>query len=165
MRKIIVGGMLLTLTFYAASAQAQGKKNAKAAKNGVYGIVITKEGAIDVKSLPEKMEGQHSMPIKIVGDVVAACQVKGCWMTADLGDNKTMRIRFKDYGFFVPKNCAGKTFYAQGIASWDTTSVEELRHYAQDAGKPQEEIEKITSPQFELNFLAEGVLLEAKLRE
>ncbi len=165
MRKIIVGCMLLPLVFFTSSAQSHGKKNTKAAKNGTYGAVITKDGALDVKFLPEKMKDQNSMQVKIVGEVLEACQVKGCWMIADLGNNKTMRIRFKDYGFFVPKNCTGKTFYAQGIASWDTTSVEELRHYAQDAGRPQEEIEKIISPQFELNFLAEGVLLEAKKPE
>ena len=102
------------------------------------------------------------MNIKITGTAAAVCQVKGCWMTTDLGDGKSMRIRFKDYAFFMPKDGAGKTFYAQGVASWETTSVAQLRHYAEDAGKSKEEIEKITEPKKEITFLAEGVLLSGK---
>jgi hypothetical protein len=81
-------------------------------------------------------------------------------MTTDLGNGKSMRIRFKDYAFFMPKDADGRTFYAQGIASTDTTSVAQLRHYAEDAGKSAEEIAKITEPKVEIVFLAEGVILE-----
>jgi len=137
-------------------------KNTKASVVGGYGAKISKDGAIDVKQLPEKMKNEKELFVKIQGDVVAACQVKGCWMTADLGNGKSMRIRFKDYGFFVPKDSGGKKFYAQGVASWNETSVAELQHYAEDAGKSKAEIEKITEPARELVFLAEGVLLEKK---
>lgn len=137
-------------------------KNSKASKAGGFGAAISKDGAIDVKALPEKMKNEKELFVKIKGDVVAACQVKGCWMTADLGNGKSMRIRFKDYGFFVPKDSGGKQFYAQGVASWSETSVAELQHYAEDAGKNKAEIEKITEPTKELVFLAEGVLLEKK---
>jgi len=47
----------------------------------------------------------------------------------------------------------------EGHAFKETTPVEELRHYAEDAGKPQEEIEAITEPKEEVKFLASGVLL------
>jgi hypothetical protein len=40
------------------------------------------------------------------------------------------------------------------------TSVEELRHYAEDAGKSQEEIEAITEPKKTYSFVADGVLLK-----
>ncbi|MFN8323010.1 MAG: DUF4920 domain-containing protein [Chitinophagales bacterium] len=138
------------------------KKNTKASAQGGYGAAITKDGAIDMVAFQEKMKGEKELSVKVTGTVVAACQVKGCWMTADLGNGKTMRIRFKDYGFFVPKDSGGKTFYAQGVASWNETSVAELQHYAQDAGKSKEEIAQITEPKKELVFLAEGVILEKK---
>ncbi len=148
-----------------AGARAKEKTNAKKTKTtkaGGYGVAITKDGAVDVKLLPEKMKNEKEMFVKIKGKVITACQVKGCWMTADLGNGQSMRIRFKDYGFFVPKNSGGKQFYAQGVASWSETSVAELQHYAEDAGKSKAEIEKITEPIKELVFLAEGVLLEKK---
>lgn len=137
-------------------------KNTKSNTAGGYGAAITKGGAIDVKLLPEKMKNEKEVAIKVSGDVLAVCQVKGCWMTADLGDGKSMRIRFKDYGFFVPKNSGGKKFYAEGVASWQETSVAELQHYAEDAGTSKEEIEKITEPTKELVFLADGVIIEKK---
>jgi hypothetical protein len=144
-------------------AKEKGKSKAsKSAPVGTFGLVISKDGAMDVKGLPEKMKNEKELFVKIQGDVVAACQVKGCWMTADLGNGQNMRIRFKDYGFFVPKDAGGNKFYAQGTASWNETSVAELQHYAEDAGKSKAEIEKITEPKKELVFLAEGVLLEKK---
>ena len=37
------------------------------------------------------------------------------------------------------------------------TSVEELKHYAEDAKKPQSEIDKITKPVTEIRLLASGI--------
>ncbi|MBK7149802.1 MAG: DUF4920 domain-containing protein [Bacteroidetes bacterium] len=136
------------------------KKNSKPTKGNAYGAVITKDGAMDVKQLPQEMADQKEVKVKIKGTITAACQVKGCWMTADLGDGKTMRIRFKDYAFFVPKDSGGKTFYAEGVASWSITSVAQLKHYAEDAGKSKAEIDKITEDKKEIVFLADGVIIE-----
>lgn len=136
------------------------KKNSRGDKDGKFGTSITKDGAVDVSTLPELVNGKESVNVKIKGVIKAVCQVKGCWMTTDLGNGKSMRIRFKDYAFFMPKDADGRTFYAQGIASTDTTSVAQLRHYAEDAGKSAEEIAKITEPKVEIVFLSEGVILE-----
>ena len=168
MKRILAIAALLMLVVFAADAQKTNKGKAKGKgkdKTSSYGAAITREGAFDVNALPGKMKGQSTLDVKIKGTVKAVCQVKGCWMTTDLGNGKTMRIRFKDYTFFMPKDCNGQTFYAQGKASWDTTSVAQLRHYAEDAGKSQEEIEKITEPVVEIVFLADGVILEVKKPE
>ena len=72
----------------------------------------------------------------------------------------TILVRFKDYGFFVPKSGAeNKRVIMQGQAKQDTISVELLRHYAEDAGKPLQEIEKITEPEYNISFLADGVII------
>ena len=76
-----------------------------------------------------------------------------------------MRIRFKDYGFFMPKDCSGKEVIFEGKAFYDTTTVEMLKHYAMDGGKSKEEIEKITEPEINLSFLASGVLLKQNSEE
>ena len=47
----------------------------------------------------------------------------------------------------------------EGWAFREVTSVDELRHYAEDAGKSQEEIEAIQEPKDELKFLASGVFV------
>jgi hypothetical protein len=46
-----------------------------------------------------------------------------------------------------------------GYAYREVTSVEDLRHFAEDEGKSKEEIEAITEPREELKFMASGVLL------
>ena len=70
-----------------------------------------------------------------------------------------MRVTFKDYAFFMPKDLTGKKVVLDGFAFVETTSVEDLRHYADDAGKPKEEIDAITEPKKEVSFEAAGVLV------
>ena len=59
----------------------------------------------------------------------------------------------------MPKDIVGKDVVLQGTAQKLTTSVEMLKHYAEDAGKSKEEIEKITQPKTEIEFIATGVLV------
>ena len=70
----------------------------------------------------------------------------------------TVLVRFKDYGFFVPKSGAeGKSAIVNGNISVDTLSVAQLRHYAEDAGKSIDEILSIVHPETTISFLADGV--------
>ena len=67
---------------------------------------------------------------------------------------------FQDYGFFVPKSGAeGKSAIVNGNISVDTLSVAQLRHYAEDAGKPRSEVMAIVNPEITISFLADGVLI------
>ena len=86
--------------------------------------------------------------------------MKGCWMKISV-ENDTVLVRFKDYGFFVPKNgIEGKRTIINGNISVDTLSVAQLQHYAEDAGKSKEEIDLITEPKITISFLADGVLIK-----
>lgn len=97
--------------------------------------------------------------VQVQGKIDAVCQAKGCWMTmvSDAPGKDTMMVKFKDYGFFMPKDLGGGEVIMRGDAYMEETSVDELRHYAEDAGKSEEEIMKITEPIVELKFLADGV--------
>ncbi len=123
-----------------------------------FGAIITDTEAMPVASL-NTMEGD-SVYTKLRGKIVDVCQAKGCWMKLDLGNNETVRVTFKDYGFFVPKDSKGKEVVIEGIAVRQITSVDELQHYAKDAGKTADEIAAITEPAQELAFEAVGVLLK-----
>lgn len=81
-------------------------------------------------------------------------------MKVDMAEAADMRVRFKDYGFFVPLDSEGSEAIIEGIAYRDTVPVDELRHYAEDAGKSEEEIAAITEPEVNVRFLAHGVLLK-----
>lgn len=145
---------LLSLLVNTVALQAQ--------KADSFGDKIKADGAVDASAFLKAMEGQDSMEVKIKAPIVAVCQKKGCWMNIDLGDGKTMMVRFKDYGFFVPKDASGRTAVMQGKAFKEVLSVEMLRHYAEDGGKSKEEIEKITEPETRLSFEASGVLIYKK---
>ncbi len=97
--------------------------------------------------------------MKVKGVVKSVCQVKGCWMKMELPDGKLMHVTFNDYSFFVPRDITGKEVVIEGKASLDTMSVEDQRHYAEDAKKSKEEIAAITEPKVTYQFDAKGVLI------
>ncbi|WP_428654091.1 DUF4920 domain-containing protein [Runella sp.] len=130
------------------------------AQDGYFGKKITDKGAVASTTLAQKMGSKEKMSAKVTGTVESVCQAKGCWMKIKTTDGQTMRVSFKDYGFFVPKDIAGKTVVFEGEAKVKTTPVAELQHYAEDAGKSKEEIEKITEPKHELTFVADGVIVK-----
>jgi hypothetical protein len=125
-----------------------------------HGKKITDKGAIPATQLVTKMGSKDKLPAKVEGTVESVCKMKGCWMKVRTGDGQTMRVTFKDYGFFVPKDIVGKTVVVDGTAETTVTPVDELRHYAEDAGKTKEEIAKITEPEKALTFVADGVIVK-----
>ena len=127
-----------------------------------YGASITDENATSVIETEALLMSSDSVEIKLTGEISKTCVNKGCWMTVDTGNGESMRVTFKDYGFFVPKEgMEGKTVVFEGKAFKTTTSVEELQHYAKDGGASEEEIAKITEPKNEISFVAEGVLIKS----
>ena len=101
-----------------------------------------------------------SINTKISGEILETCQKKGCWMSMATKTD-TLLVRFRNYDFFVPTSGAeGKNAIVEGDLFVDTISVGLLRHYAEDAGKSQEEIEKITEPKLGLSFTADGVIIQ-----
>jgi hypothetical protein len=128
---------------------------------GAFGAAISApEKAIHSSELPSKLTGNDSVRVTVKGQISSCCLNKGCWMKMPLGDGSEMTVKFKNYGFFVPRNSAGKTAIIEGWAYREMVSVGELRHFAEDAGKSKEEIEKITQPQERITFLADGAIVE-----
>ena len=139
-----------------SSAQAKGGIGLE-----VYGdSSMTADDAIEIGDLLAYMEGKDSVNVKLRGVINACCQKKVCWMDMDLTEDQSMTVRFKDYGFFVPMNSAGRTAVIEGVAKVDTQGVDWLRHKAEDAGRSEEEIAAITEPIVSVTFMADGVILE-----
>ena len=126
-----------------------------------YGDLITLDGAISMAEFEKEMTGSDSVVAKVTTEIIESCGKKGCWMQVKMADGSPMMVRFRDYGFFVPKTgLEGKQVVMQGRAKKDVTDVNMLRHYAEDAGKSKEEIEAITEPEISWNFEADGVLVK-----
>lgn len=140
-------------------------KPEEAQKEIAYASFGEKINDADALSSERMMEHYKTMKIgdtissKMNGEILEVCSSKGCWMTLDMdGDNEVM-VKFKDYGFFMPLNAEGDVVI-NGKAYVSETSVDELKHYAEDAGKSEEEIAAITEPKRTYSFEADGVLLK-----
>ena len=126
---------------------------------GKYGEEFNYEKTENYELNKKSLLNNLSSKIKIKGEILSTCPMKGCWMKLSVAQD-TMLVRFKDYGFFVPKTGAeGRLAVVNGQIFIDTLSVPQLKHYAEDAGKSKEEISKITNPEITISFLAEGVVI------
>ncbi len=154
---------LVALSLFACKQKATPTKVDDTKGYKYFGAEINDQGTIGYDELLVKMETMDSVEAKVVGKIEGVCQVKGCWMNVVSETNaeaEPMFVKFKDYGFFMPLECAGQTAIMRGKAYREITSVDELRHYAEDEGKSPEEIAQITEPMEELKFLADGVILK-----
>lgn len=159
---------LLAGTFVLASCSTKTSEQAANENNGIdtsyafYGDTVSfLSSAVGVETFETLMQENGKLEESMLTATVAeVCQAKGCWINIALSSGDMMKVKFKDYAFFVPKDIAGKEIVIKGMATTDTTSVEELRHYAEDAGKSQAEIDSITEPQIGYRFLASGVAIK-----
>jgi hypothetical protein len=125
-----------------------------------YGSVIETQGALEAQDVRKALSEKGRASLTFEGEVTATCAKKGCWMDVASGSD-TVFVRFLDYSFFVPTDGAqGKRTVVQGEAFYDTLTVPMLKHYAEDAGKSQGEIDAITEPELRLAFTATGVMIE-----
>jgi len=159
MKKIL---FIISVVFVAACGNSTPKQEASATKTEVqyFGNKITDLDVKPIADLTSSMGDQKEIAIKLEAPIDAVCQKKGCWMDLKTADGKSMRVTFKDYAFFVPKDATGKTAIVEGVAKIEETSVADLQEYAKDAGKSDEEIAAITSPKEELVFEASGVIIK-----
>jgi hypothetical protein len=126
-----------------------------------YGESIDTDNVWTIESFNQRLGAlsiNDTLVVKLEADILEVCSKKGCWMTLDTNGDKPLMVRFKDYGFFMPLEAKGSVI-VRGKAYVTETSADDLQHYAEDAGKSQEEIAAITSPKLTYNLEADGVLL------
>ncbi len=140
-----------------ASSFAQAQQ--QPAEGQLFGAAFTPQNVVPVSDVAARVSGKDSVYLQTEGVVKEVCQQKGCWMKVDVGNGEEMLVRFKRYGFFVPKDAAGKKVVLNGKAFAYQSSVAEQRHYAEDAGKSKKEVASIKKPQKAVRFEADGVLL------
>ncbi len=84
-----------------------------------------------VLASPDSYAGKS---VIVEGKVRAACSRKGCWMelSPENATSPTCRVRFKDYGFFVPTDSAGATARISGEVRVRTLPAEEVAHLSSE---------------------------------
>ena len=128
-------------------------------KGQVYGDSITDQNIKDVALLVDIMKDNTFQNLKIKGKVENVCATKGCWITMKLNNGELLRVTFKDYAFFVPKNITGKNVVIEGVVKLDSVSVTDQQHFAEDGGASKKEIERIAIVKQSLTFEAKGLVI------
>lgn len=158
--------VVILLLFTSCKEQKKSDKEIKNVKEAIYNSfgekmsfdkILTSE-ALLVKFNTLKIG--DTLNVKFASKIKEVCSKKGCWMKLSLGKEKEAMVRFKEYGFFMPLDSEGREVLVNGKAYIKETGVKELQHYAEDAGKSEEEITKITVPKIEFTFEAAGVLMK-----
>ncbi|MDT0689534.1 DUF4920 domain-containing protein [Salegentibacter sp. F188] len=107
-----------------------------------FGGEVAVEESIDrikMRQLYENLAVGDSVDVTFNTDVNSVCKKKGCWMKLDLAEGEEIMVKFRDYGFFVPKDLVNEEVIVQGKAYITEVPVQELKHYAEDAGKSEAE--------------------------
>ena len=126
--------------------------------------VVTRGAAIsaDAKTIPlaqvlEKPDEFTKSAIVVEGLVETTCQNKGCWMQVVPETGKSgMRVTFKDYGFFVPKDSKGLKARMEGVVEVKKLSKDEAQHLADEGAKLNRDADGTAR---EISFVATGVEL------
>lgn len=164
MKKIIILSLSL-VTLYSCNDKKEvaEKQEVEAVNYTTFGDSITNENVLtndEMLAKYETMKAGDTLNVKFGADIISTCKKKGCWMTLNLAEGKESFVKFKDYAFFVPKEGAENHHaIVSGKAFIEEISVDELKHYAKDAGKSQQAIDSIVAPEKKLRFMADGVLI------
>jgi hypothetical protein len=153
MKKFFALSFALCVTLLSIAQPPEGPAN----KGMVFGQKTEAEGAMTVDEMVAKVT-EEATPVKVKGKVTDVCTKEGCWLKIQTATGKMM-VKMKDHAFLVPVDINGKEIIVDGIAKVKMTSVKELQHYAEDAGKSKTEIAAIKEPKKEVVLNANGILV------
>lgn len=164
MRKIFFVFSFTAAAMMFAQDQTERKSGApegKALAGEVYGMGValrSERNSVSAATMSAKLKKRGKLTnVAVRGKVTEVCDKKGCWLTVEGPANEKFFVKMKDYAFFVPTALVGKTILLEGDAEVKSVTVNEQKHYAEDAKKSQTEIDAITSPQQEIRFTATGI--------
>jgi hypothetical protein len=90
--------------------------------------------------------------------------MQGCWLTLQNPTGQPIRVQVprdsSGYVFTFPTDLGIAEVIVEGTVTADTTSVETLRHFAEDEGRSQAEIDAITEPEPTVTLTARGALVK-----
>lgn len=95
--------------------------------------------------------------VVVDGVIAASCTRKGCWMQlAPSEGGDSVRVTFKDYGFFIPLEAKGMKARAEGITVVKTLTKADADHLEEEGAKLKRNEDGTAT---EISFIANGVEL------
>jgi hypothetical protein len=121
--------------------------------------------ALDAAVLAEDLGTYENTVVRVEGTVAKVCQMKGCWLTFQTPASAPVRVQVPrddegEYVYTFPMDLGAAEVIVEGTVTSDSTDVETLRHFAEDEGLPQEEIDAITEPERTIILTARGALVK-----
>jgi len=164
--RLVAAALMLSAAPVLAGSNATNKltpaKPAEAAPSGevlLRGEKLQGLPAVSLEALLKDPTPWDGKEVALSATVRRACQKKGCWMElAPSMDSKSagVRVKFKDYGFFVPLDSAGSTAKVEGVVKVAELSESAAKHYeSEGASVPRGADGKAR----EVQFMASGVEL------
>lgn len=134
-----------------------------------FGAALTLEQPTPLATVLANPERYANQAVLIHGRLTDVCQNKGCWTVIQDGAAH-VRVRFKDYGFFLPKDSTGREAFVEGRVAVETLTEEQAKHYESESrnGNPDAikgpqrrngNPDTIKGPQRRVGFTASGVRL------
>ena len=152
MRKARLAWFVTVVLLVSASAGAEQPPIIPAGKDFGAGLTLSRPTSLaEVVLDPERFEQR---PILLHGRISDVCQRKGCWTILRDG-SAHVRVRFQDYGFFLPTDATGAEAFIEGVVKVETLSEKTARHYESESrnGDPG----SVKGPRREVGFTASGV--------
>jgi Domain of unknown function (DUF4920) len=169
MKKLLLFAFLIVA--FSFSAFAQEKMNEKSPTDAdkvaefnsqgkiLRGAAIGKSKKVSLAKVLENPADYSGKMVRVSGVIVRSCKMEGCWMElAPKADAKSVRVKFKDHGFFIPLQSAGFKAKAEGVFSVKTLSKKEVDHLVNDDGAKFDNI-NADGTVTEIAFEASGVEL------
>lgn len=131
-----------------------------------YGDEISEdEPALAVADVASDAAAFHGSPVRVEGEIVQVCRQQGCWLSLDNPMGEPLRVHVAkddagEYLWTVPTDLGRHMAIVEGTIFTDTLSVDDRRHYAEDGGATQEEIDAITEDRPSAYITATGILVE-----
>jgi hypothetical protein len=124
------------------------------------GAEIGDSPLVAVRDVLEDFERFSNETVIVEGEVGEVCQMKGCWMALVAeGAAPRIRVTFKDYAFFVPKDTTGCTARLEGEFHRNVLSKDDADHLEGEGAKLERHPDGTAT---EISFVASGVELRRK---
>jgi len=130
---------------------------AKDASLRTFGKPLSIKKTLNLKDALQQPAQYQNQKVLLEGKISDVCQMKGCWLMLSDGE-RSIRIKFEGYSFFVPKDSRGKKVRAEGRLIQETLSEDMARHYAAEQ-LTKSDPAAIKGPQRVVTFEAAGVAI------
>jgi hypothetical protein len=112
---------------------------------------MTEAETVPIADVMKSSEVYKGKFIRASGEIVSVCAMKGCWLRmAPNGDSEeSVFVKFTCpvEGRLIPVEAVGHEVVVEGTVEVEMMTEDEARHYAEDAGKSEEEIARIVGDQ------------------